>query len=82
MNRFELLGRIITHLHQLNDAALFQLLAQLDGEITDETLNVITHGADDTEHLLSTPNNATDLEQAMEELKHHTLPTPETEYVA
>lgn len=79
MTRFELLGRIITYFHQPDDTDLLQLLTQLDSDITDETLNVITHSADNTKHLLNNPNNAADLEQAMGELKHHTLFTPETE---
>ena len=58
MKRFELLGRIVNHLYKLDDEALQEVLAELEGDITDENLEVITYGTDDTEHLLSSSGNA------------------------
>jgi uncharacterized protein (DUF433 family) len=43
-----------------------------------QAIDVITYGADDTEHLLSSSNNAEILKQALEELKGQKLLTPET----
>jgi hypothetical protein len=69
MNRHEAIGRIVEHLHAMDNASLEKLLTELLGDITDSTLNVITHGKNDTEHLLSSPVNASDLNQAAKELK-------------
>ena len=77
MTRFETIGRIVAQLHTLSDEALEDLLAEVSGELTDETVQVITHGADDTEHLLSSAVNAEDLERAEEELEGYKLLTPE-----
>ena len=74
-----LLDELSNHLHQLDATELLQLLTHLEQEITDETLYTITHGKDDTEHLLSSPSNATDLEQAIEELQSCTLLSPNVE---
>ena len=89
MKRFELIGQIVTHLHNLDDASLQCLLTELEAaaaaaeeEITDETLEAITYGADDTEHLLSSPNNAEDLHRAIEELQGKDLLMPELEHAA
>ncbi|MEO0533783.1 MAG: hypothetical protein AAF215_07930 [Cyanobacteria bacterium P01_A01_bin.123] len=78
MTRFELIGRIVENLYQLGDIELQALLTQLDGELTDETITVITYGTDDTEHLLSSPRNAEILNQAVEDLKDQELLTPES----
>ena len=51
MERAETIEHIVNHLHSLTDEALQELLTELEGDITDETLEVITYGADDTEHL-------------------------------
>ena len=77
MTRFETIGRIVAQLHTLDDDALEDLLAEVSGEITDETAQVITRGSDDTKHLPSSPTNAEDLERAKEELKGYKLLTPE-----
>jgi predicted AAA+ superfamily ATPase len=77
MQRFELLGRIVNYLHKLDDEALRDLLAELQGEITDASLDVITYGTDDTEHLLSSSGNAERLSQAIEELGGQELLTVE-----
>ena len=69
MERLELLERIVTHLNELDDEALEDLLSELEPDITDESLDVITYGADDTEHLLSSSRNAAILNQAMNELQ-------------
>jgi hypothetical protein len=69
MTRFETIGRIVEHLHDLDDASLADLLTELSGNITDKTLDVITHGKDDTEHLQSSLANAKDLDKAVKELK-------------
>lgn len=68
MTRFELIGRITEKLHTLDQDDLLNLLAQLEDEITDENMTVITYGADDTEHLLSNPKNAEILNRAAERL--------------
>ncbi|MEO0491177.1 MAG: hypothetical protein AAFZ49_16740, partial [Cyanobacteria bacterium J06659_2] len=78
MARFELIGRIVENLYQLDDIDLQSLLTQLEDELTDETITVITYGADDTEHLLSSPRNAEILNQAVEDLKDQELLTPES----
>ena len=77
MTRFETIGRIVDHLHNLDDASLEKLLAELSGDITDETLDNITCGKDDTEHLKSSPINAKDLDEAVQELKGHKLLMPQ-----
>ena len=83
MKRFELLGRIVNHLYQLDDEALQDVLAGLEGDITDESLDIITYGTDDTEHLLSSSGNAERLSQAIEELRGQDLLTVESnEYAA
>ena len=82
MTRFEIIGRIVNHLQMLDDSALQDLLTKLEGDITDETLDVITYGADDTEHLLSSPSNAEDLNHAIEELRGQDLLVPEPEHAA
>ena len=82
MTRFEIIGRIVNNLQMLDNAALQDLLTKLEGDITDETLDVITYGADDTEHLLSSSSNAEDLNHAIEELRGQDLLAPEPEYAA
>jgi hypothetical protein len=77
MTRFEIMGRIIDHLHNLGDASLEELLTELSATITDETLAVITHGKDDTEHLQSSSVNAKDLDKAVKELENHKLLIPQ-----
>lgn len=82
MTRFELIGRIVNHLQSLNDSALHSLLAQLEGNITDDTLDVITYGADDTEHLISSPDNIEDLYDALDELGDYDLLMPKSKNAA
>ena len=82
MTRFEILGRIVNLLNQLDDATLQDVLTKLEGNITDETLDVITYGADDTEHLLSSPSNAEDLNLAVKELSRQDLLKPKAEHAA
>lgn len=77
MNRFEVIGRIVEHLHSLDDAALQALLTELSTAITDERLEAITHGKDDTEHLQNSPVNAKDLDEAVKELKNLKLLAPQ-----
>ena len=77
MTRFEIMGRIVDHLHGLDDASLEDILAELSGDITDETVQVITYGKDDTEHLQRGAVNAEDLNQAVKELSGHKLLTPQ-----
>jgi hypothetical protein len=77
MSRFETMGRIVDYLHNLDDAALGELLAELTGEITDATLKVVTRGKDDTEHILGSPVNAADLDEAVKELANQTLLMPQ-----
>ncbi len=80
MSRFELIEQIMTRLDKLDDEALQRLLLGLEDDITDQNLDVITYGADDTEHLLSSSSNAEILYQAIEELQGQELLT--IEYVA
>lgn len=82
MTRFELIGRIIHQLHQLNDGELQALLTTLETEITDATSDVITYGTDDTEHLLSSERNAADLHQALQELTQQDLIIPDASHAA
>jgi hypothetical protein len=77
MTRFEVIGRIVEHLYSLGDTSLEALLTELSIAITDERLEVITHGRDDTEHLQNSPVNAKDLDDAVEELKNLKLLTPQ-----
>jgi hypothetical protein len=77
MTRFEVIGRIVEHLHSLDDSSLEGLLTELSTAITDEKLEVITHDKDDTEHLQSSSVNATDLDEAVKELKNLKLLTPQ-----
>ena len=77
MTRFEILGRIVEHLHGLDNASLEELLVDLSEDITDESLETITYGEDDTKHLKSSSINAEDLDQAVEELKGQELLTPQ-----
>ena len=80
MPRFEVIGRIVSYLQILSDEALLDLLVELEDGFTDESIEVITYGSNDTEHLLSSPSNARDLQQAVEELNGKNLLVPE--YVA
>lgn len=74
MNRSEMIGHIVQRLQTLEDADLQQLLEQLDTPINDETMQVITYGANDTEHIQSSAKNARNLEQALANIrKHHTI---------
>ena len=82
MTRFELLGRIMNHLHQLTDVELQTLLTTLEGNITDETMDIITYGTNDTEHLLSSQQNAEDLNRAAQELSHQELIIPDPFHAA
>jgi hypothetical protein len=77
MTRFEVIGRIVEHLHSLDDSSLEGLLTELSTAITDERLEVVTYGKDDTEHLQSSSVNAKDLEEAVKELKNLKLLAPE-----
>ncbi len=77
MTHFEIIGRIVSHLHTMSDEALQDLLVDLEGDLTDENIEIITYGKDDTEHLLSSTINAEDLRQATEELKDYDLLAPE-----
>ena len=80
MPRFEVIGRIVSYLQILSDEALLDLLVELEDGFTDESIEVITYGSNDTEHLLSSPSNARDLQQTVEELNGKNLLVPE--YVA
>jgi len=80
MPRFEVIGRIVSYLQILSDEALLDLLIELENGFTDESIEVITYGSNDTEHLLSSPSNARDLQQTIEELNGKNLLVPE--YVA
>ena len=80
MPRFEVIGRIVSYLQILSDEALLDLLVELENGFTDESIEVITYGSNDTEHLLSSPSNARDLQQTVEELNGKNLLVPE--YVA
>ena len=80
MPRFEVIGRIVSYLQILSDEALLDLLVELENGFTDESIEVITYGSNDTEHLLSSPSNARDLQQTIEELNGKNLLVPE--YVA
>jgi hypothetical protein len=83
MTSVELIQKIIIHLHQLDDEALEDLLSKLERDITDENLDIVTYGANDTEHLLNSPQNAKILYQTMEELQDQALLTFEQNpYVA
>ena len=62
-------------LNKLDDKALEDLFSELERDITDENLDAITYGADDTEHLLSSSRNAAILHQAMNELQDQELLT-------
>jgi len=76
MERLELIERIVNHLHKLNDEALQDLLLDLEQDnITDENLDLVTYGANDTEHLLSSSRNAEMLHEAMRELQDRELLT-------
>ncbi|NET56024.1 MAG: hypothetical protein F6K47_07585 [Symploca sp. SIO2E6] len=82
MIRGEIIEQIVNHLHRLDDTALQDLLAELEGDITDTTLDIITYGADDTEHLLSSQSNAEDLHHAIAELNAQDLLVPEPKHAA
>ncbi|MGB0562842.1 MAG: hypothetical protein ACPGVO_13715 [Spirulinaceae cyanobacterium] len=86
MTRTELVQQIVTRLHQLTDIELRDLLLRLEqreAEVTDANLSVITYGADETEHLLSSAKNSEILHQALEELKgKESLLGEANEYVA
>ncbi len=77
MTRFETIGRIVNGLHTMSDKALQDLLLGLENDLTNENIESITYGKDDTEHLLSSSINAEDLCQAKGELKGYNLLTPE-----
>ncbi|NBD18910.1 MAG: hypothetical protein GVY04_23070 [Cyanobacteria bacterium] len=76
MERLELIERIVSHLHKLDNESLQDLLLDLEQDnITDENLDLVTYGADDTEHLLSSPRNAQILQEARRELQDQELLT-------
>ncbi len=73
-----MIGRIVQQLQTLENEDLKQLLEQLEDTINDDTMQVITYGANDTEHIQSSAKNARQLEQALEEIrKNHIIITPE-----
>ena len=72
----------MSQLQLLSDEMLRDLLNGLEDDITEQNLEVVTYGNDDTEHLLSSSRNAEDLEQAVAELDGKTLLIPETGNVA
>ena len=76
MSRYEIIGRIVSQLHLLSDQTFQDLLNGLEDDITEQNLEVVTYGNDDTEHLLSSSRNAEDLEQAVAELDGKTLVNP------
>ena len=80
MVRLRTIERIVDRLQMLSDEALQDLLTELESDITDETLEAITYGDNDTEHLLSHPSNAEDLQQTLHELNEQNLLIPETEH--
>lgn len=76
MERLELTEQIVTHLHKRDNESLQDLLLDLEQDnITDENLNLVTYGANDTEHLLSSSRNAEMLQEAMRELQDRELLT-------
>ena len=76
MERLELIEWIVTHLHKLNDESLQDLLLDLERDnITDENLDLVTYGTNDTEHLLSSSRNAQILQEASIELQDQELLT-------
>ena len=77
MTRFEVIGRILEHLHGLDDTSLEALLTELSTAITDERLESVTYGKDDTEHLQSSSVNIKDLDEAVRELKDRKLLSPQ-----
>ena len=67
MNRAETIGRIVQRLQE-------QLENITDDTINDDTMHVITYGANDTEHIQSSARNSRELEQALANIrKHHTI---------
>lgn len=67
MNRAETIGRIVQRLQE-------QLENITDDTINDDTMRVITYGANDTEHIQSSARNSRELEQALANIrKHHTI---------
>ena len=80
MIRLEITNRIMNQLDRLTDAELQDLLNELENDIKDENIEVITYGADDTAHLLNSSSNSEDLQQAIEEFKGKDLLMPETKY--
>lgn len=76
MNRFEVIGRILAQLELRDQASLEILLLSLENDDDSES-SIITRGANDTEHLLSSPLNAADLDNAVHELAHLDLLTPQ-----
>jgi hypothetical protein len=83
MSRLQLIERIVAHLHKLDDEVLEDFLLRLENDFIDENLDVVTYGADDTEHLLSSSHNVKILSQAVEDLRGQELLTIEpSKYVA
>ena len=77
MIRFETMERIVERLHELADISLKALLIDLSNEVTDKTLNAVTYGEDDTEHLQSSFINTEDLDKAVTELEGRELLSPQ-----
>lgn len=69
-----MIGRIVQQLQTLENEDLKQLLEQLEDTLNDDTMQVITYGANDTEHIQSSAKNARQLEQALAGIrKNHTI---------
>lgn len=76
MNRFEVIGRIVAQLELRDQASLEALLLSLENNDESER-TIITRGTNDTEHLLSSPFNAADLDNAVQELANYDFLMPQ-----
>lgn len=82
MNRFELIGKIVEELIYQDEDTLRIILAMCAEELTDDTINVVTYGKDDTEHIMASSDIAPLIEDIQEVKNNHTIIMPKLEQVA
>lgn len=77
INRFELIGKIVAELSYQDEATLQTILSMCEEELTDENIEVITYGKDDTEHILASPKDKAYLDEMVKKYAQYEKVMPE-----
>lgn len=65
-----------------DEDTLRHILAMCEEELTDDTINVVTYGKDDTEHIMASADIVSLVEDIQEVKCKHAIIMPELEHVS